>query len=209
MLLAIDTSNDFAGVALRNEQGIRAEATWYAGRQHTEQILPQIDLMLHHLDLTPAALTVVAVAIGPGSWSGLRAGISLAKALVLAHAIPIIKIPTLDALAYGHLGLGDLVTATIRLGRDRYAAAMYRIDGAAPHRITDYQTATGSELRADQQSPDIIGDLAYDAGVGRSSSSAHMRRASGVADLAWARHLQRDYDDVVALEPIYLSHPVR
>src|SRR3954470_8799467 len=120
MLLAIDTSNDFAGVALWDEHGLRAEATWHAGRQHTEQVLPQIDLLLRHVGAAAAQVEAIAVATGPGSWSGLRAGMSLAKALAIGRDRPLIGISTLDALAFGQRKAGLPVLAVVRLGRDRY-----------------------------------------------------------------------------------------
>lgn len=207
MLLAIDTSNDYAGIALRDASGLRGEATWHAGRQHTEQVLPQIDLLFHHLDVGPTDLTVVAVATGPGSWSGLRAGISLAKALVTARHIPIIGVPALDALAYGYRSLETSIIATIRLGRDRYGCAAYRSGPEGWERVEDFQVKSGADLQSGNGSSLIVGDLAMgeqDRGAG-----IQQRRAPYMAEIAWARHMQGDYDDLVALEPLYLAHPVR
>jgi tRNA threonylcarbamoyladenosine biosynthesis protein TsaB len=206
MLLAIDTSNDYAGIALRDVGGLRGEATWLAGRQHTEQVLPQIDLLLSHLDVAPTDLTAVAVATGPGSWSGLRAGISLAKALAVARRIPIIGIPALDALAYGQASQDVDIVATIRLGRDRYAYAVYRAGPQGWARVVDFQITSAAELQSGIGPSLVVGDLATGE---QSVEGVQQRRAPYLAELAWARHLRSDYDDLVTLEPIYLGHPVR
>ncbi|GAC1654383.1 MAG: hypothetical protein NVS4B8_29570 [Herpetosiphon sp.] len=125
MLLAIDTSGDFAGVALWQAGSILAAATWRTGRRHTEQLLPQLDLLLKHTASTPADLSCVAVAIGPGSWTGLRVGLSLAKAIAQANDVPIIGVPTHEMWAWSHRELDQLLVVVIRLGRGRYAIARF------------------------------------------------------------------------------------
>jgi tRNA threonylcarbamoyladenosine biosynthesis protein TsaB len=217
MLLAIDTSNDYAGVALWNEYGLRAEATWFAGRQHTEQVLPQIDLLLHHAEVTPQRLAAIAVATGPGSWSGLRAGMSLAKALAIGRGLPLIGVPALDALAYGRRGVGLPVLALIRLGRDRFGAALYDEGVSGWARSTEFETLTSGDIARLAPGRLLVGDLPGELGPAQAEAlgarlahaTEHQRRASYGAELAWMRHIRGDYDDLVALEPIYLGSPVR
>ena len=217
MLLAIDTSNDYAGVALWNEQGLRGEATWFAGRQHTEQVLPQIDLLLRHAEATPRSLAAIAVATGPGSWSGLRVGMSLAKALVIGRGLPLIGVPTLDALAYGRRGAGLPVLPLIRLGRDRFGAALYDEGSGGWERSTEFETLTAGDIARLAAGRLLVGDLPGDLGPAQAEAigarlahaTEHQRRASYGAELAWMRHIRGDHDDLVALEPIYLGSPVR
>jgi tRNA threonylcarbamoyladenosine biosynthesis protein TsaB len=217
MLLAIDTSNDYAGVALWDERGLRGEATWFAGRQHTEQVLPQIDLLLRHVGASTSALTVVAVAMGPGSWSGLRAGMSLAKALVVSRGLPLVGVASLDALAYAQRQLGIPVLASMRLGRDRFGIAIYEPAIDTWGRRSDFQAVDGAELRRQAQGKRLVGDLPDgfappgDGAEGwRVAPTTDLqRRAPFVAELAWLRHGRGEHDDVVALEPIYLGNPVR
>lgn len=210
MLLAIDTSNDWAGVALWSEHGFGGEATWRAGRQHTEQLLPQIDLLLRHVGAGAEALTVAVVATGPGSWSGLRAGMSLAKALAVGRDLPLIGIPTLDALAYGQRAVGRRVLAVIRLGRDRYGAAVYDTDVERVERIGPFLALGSSEVTELAHDTVPVGDLpAGMPGAALATEAEHQRRAVHIAALGWARHLRGDYADRVGLEPIYLGSPVR
>jgi tRNA threonylcarbamoyladenosine biosynthesis protein TsaB len=217
MLLAIDTSNDYAGVALWNEHGLRGEATWLAGRQHTEQVLPQIDLLLRHADAIPRSLVVIVVATGPGSWSGLRAGMSLAKALAIGRGLPLIGVSTLDALAYGRRHAGLPVLALIRLGRDRFGAALYDEGPSGWGRSTEFETFTAGDIARSAPGRLLVGDLPGDLGRAQAEVpgarlapvTENQRRAPYVAELAWMRHMRDDYDNLVALEPIYLGSPVR
>ena len=213
MLLAIDTSNDYAGVALWSEQGLRAEANWFAGRRHTEQVLPQLDLLLRGLGAEPEALEVVAVATGPGSWSGLRAGMSLVKALAIGRGLPLVGVPTLDALAYGQRGRQGPVVAIIRLGRDRYGCAVYDVAAGGCERTTPFQTVAADAVPALAQASLLVGDIpaglaADTTGLRLPAAPDHQRRAAFVAEIGWERHGRGAYDDLVALEPIYLGGPV-
>ncbi len=217
MLLAIDTSNEYAGVALWDERGLRGEATWLAGRQHTEQLLPQVDLLLRNAGGSPRALSVVAVATGPGSWTGLRAGMSLAKALAVGRGLPVIGVASLDAVAYGCRDAGRRVLAVVRLGRDRFGAASYRAGSEGWEREGDFETLAADEIVARARGRLVVGDLPADLDPARAqtigatlaNATEHQRRAPYVAELAWARHLRHEYDSLVALEPIYLGSPVR
>jgi tRNA threonylcarbamoyladenosine biosynthesis protein TsaB len=212
MLLAIDTSNEYAGIAVRDERGLLGEATWHAGRQLTEQLLPQIDLLCRHLDRGPSDIAVIAVATGPGSWSGLRAGMSLAKALATGRGLPIIGIPTLDALAQSQHGRTGPVIASIRLGRDRFGAAVYST-GEQVERVTPFLTVSAEEVSRLAKHPVLIGDLPAGTeqipGLRLAATAERQRRAAWIAELAWQRHRAGQYDDLVALEPIYLASPVR
>jgi tRNA threonylcarbamoyladenosine biosynthesis protein TsaB len=214
MLLALDTSNDYAGVALWDEHGLRGEANWFAGRRHTEQLLPQVDLLLQHLGGGPDRLTAIAVATGPGSWSGLRAGMSLAKAIAVGRGLPIIGIPTLDALAYGQHVADGIVAAMVRLGRDRFGMALYDVGDGQATRRGSFQTMTANEVAGLTGAALLVGDVPVEArqpssGVRGAPATEHQRRAAFVAELAWERHLRGAHDDLIALEPIYLSSPVR
>lgn len=218
MLLAIDTSTDDSGVALYDGRRVLAECAWFSGRRHAEQVLPLIDALLQNLDLTPDDLTAVAVATGPGSWSGLRVGISLAKAFVVARNLPLIGIVTLDVQAWSFRRGALPVVPMVRLGRDRYGAAVYRhVDGW--NRTTPIQNLSLDELPGLTDVGLFCGDVDQAArallterlGDGATFAEAgdNLRRPSALAELAWARLQAGDTDNVVALEPLYLGNPVK
>src|SRR5439155_10698578 len=148
MLLAIDTSTAQTGLACYDVGGLLGECVWHSGRDHTAQLLPQLTILLRHLGRERADISAVGIALGPGSWSGLRVGMSTAKGLALARGLPIVGVGTLDALAYQHERPGMLVFPLIRLGRERFATAAA---GAPddPHRPLDPRNVTLAELCAE------------------------------------------------------------
>lgn len=219
MLLAIDTSTVFTGLACWDKSGLLGECVWDSGRNHSVQVLPQIDMLLHHIGHVPSDVAVVGVAIGPGSWSGLRVGMSIAKGLAVAGDVPVVGICTLDALAYQHQHLSLPVYPLIRLGRERFATALFQHEGTW-QRLSDYRNVSLPELCADvREQPFFCGDI--DAHVQQQMQQCidgpsyfayavdNVRRPGYLADLAWQRFVAGDCDDVMTLEPLYLGEPVK
>ena len=124
MLLAIDTSTHYASVAIHDRSRLLAEYSWLTNQDHTRTLLPAVRRLLVDSGTTLADVSVVAVALGPGSFNGLRVGLSTAKALALARAVPLVGVPTLELLAaeYG------LEVVTMNAGRGQ----MYRWQGPSP-----------------------------------------------------------------------------
>ncbi len=99
LLLAIDTATRFAGLALYDGDIIRAEKYWLSHDNHSVELMPALVDMLAQQGFAPADLAAVGVTIGPGSFTGLRIGLSVAKGLALANRLVILGIPTLDVQA--------------------------------------------------------------------------------------------------------------
>ncbi len=219
MLLALDTTNDYAGVALYTQKGLLAEATWLVGRNHSAQVLQQAHQFLQNLGRNMDELTGVAVALGPGSWSGLRVGLSSAKGIALAANLPLLGISSLDVLAYPHQRTGRIVVPVIRLGRDRYAVAEYRLRRSWS-RVGAERNVSRRELI--DQLPElalVCGDIdvrlaaeinaARGDGVVVPTPALGARRSGYLAELAWLRLQAGERDDPITLEPQYLGQPVR
>src|SRR5262245_15326881 len=99
MLLAIDTATSLAGLALHDGSRVHYEQTWIAGRHHSEQVLAQVARALEDVGMELAGLQALVVARGPGSFTGVRVGLALAKGLALGGGLPLYGVGTLDALA--------------------------------------------------------------------------------------------------------------
>ena len=219
MLLAIDTSTSQTGLACYDERGLLGECVWHSGRDHSAQLLPQLSLLLRHIGRGRDQISAVAVALGPGSWSGLRVGMSTAKGFALARGVPLIGIGTLDALAYQHERPGVAAVPLIRLGRERYAsgAAPRHNDkrrSIEPRNVTLAEVAaeaTGRVLFCGDTEPDVQSALRDLLGARAifPTPAASIRRPGYLAELAWQRLQAGDTDDVATLEPIYLGQPVR
>jgi tRNA threonylcarbamoyladenosine biosynthesis protein TsaB len=219
MLLAIDTSTTHTGLACYSERGLLGECVWQSGRDHSAQLLPQLSLLLRHLGASREEISAVAVALGPGSWSGLRVGMSTAKGFALARGVPLIGIGTLDALAYQHDRAGMTTVPLIRLGRERFASgAMPRHSdkrkSIEPRNVTLPEIAaetTGRALFCGDTDPDVQTALRELLGTRAifPTPAASLRRPGYLAELAWRRLQSGDTDAVATLEPIYLGQPVR
>jgi tRNA threonylcarbamoyladenosine biosynthesis protein TsaB len=212
MLLAIDTSTNSIGLACYAEGGLLAEWSWESGRDHTTQLTAQIDLMLRRIHRGQADLRAVGVARGPGSWSGLRVGLSVAKGVALALDLPLIGVGTLEALALQHSGQGLPVVPLIRLGRERFATSDPTSGAPQNTTLATIATETGvPTLFCGDIDAEVRGALQQQLGARARfpSPAAALRRAGYVAEIAWRRLQAGDVDDLAALEPIYLGQPVR
>lgn len=127
--LAIDSATEMAGLALSDGARLVAESHWRSHRRHTVELGPRLAAMLEDAALCPADLAGIAVAIGPGSYTGLRIGLSLAKGLALGADLPIVGLPTLDILADAlmpaHAPPETGFWALLQAGRGRVVAARY------------------------------------------------------------------------------------
>jgi len=217
MLVAIDTATRFASLALYELGKALAEHTWQTGNNHTVEMMPSLTKMLARQRLEATQLSSVAVAIGPGSFTGLRIGLAVAKGLAMSLDIPIVGIPTLDILPYaiGHVGLPNW--SVIQAGRGRLCYAEYRCRSGVWNRQSDWEVGTIDDLighlegfanvygeltQADRES---IGEQLGDAIVVTPPAFC-LRRATFLAELAWQRLERGEQDDVVTLSPIYLHH---
>lgn len=216
MLLALDTATRALSIALHDGEQVIAEATWRTVDNHTVELAPAVDTMLRRASLTPGDLSAIAVAVGPGSFTGLRIGMSLAKGLALAAdpPIPLVGIPTLDVTAAGQPHVVERLYAVALAGRGRVNACLYVWDHAGWRGSGDVFLATWEDLCARIDAPAQVGGEIDDAGrallesLGERvilSSAAHgLRRAGFLAELAYARMAAGDVDDPATLAPVYL-----
>jgi len=223
MILAIDTSTDMASIALyRPAQGVLVEQSWLSGREQTTQLMPNVQRAMAMVHAAPQDLTGVAVATGPGSFSGVRIGISAAKSLAYALEIPIWGVPSLDALAYQQVAVtAAQVCAVLSMGRGRLAWAVYRTRGTRWQRLTPYGNSTAAELAAEVQaiesnvatlfcgeiSPETAAALTEHLGstAAIAPAAAGVRRAAYLAELALQRANRGEADDPATLQAIYLQ----
>lgn len=216
ILLALDSATDLASVALYDGEQVLAEVSWHSARRHTVELMPQVDALCKLMGLTAADLSGVAVAIGPGSFTGIRVALSLAKGIASARQLPLLGVATLDAIAHPHRSQPLPVTALVQAGRGRVCWAHY-VDNpgtaawhtAIPARISRVeavaQASSGPTLFAGEILPATRATL-----VAHLGSQAHfvppaltLRRASYLAEIAWPRFLAGN-DDLTSLAPIYL-----
>ena len=217
MILAIDTATRFASIALYDAHGLWAEHTWHSHNNHTVELAPNLQRLLEGQGVKPQQLDGIVVAIGPGSFTGLRVGVTMAKGLAMAANLPLVGVPTLDVVAYAHTDRGLPLWAVLQAGRKRVCAAFYAPD-APPPATEDYLLTTLDALTPEgwdrvlyvgEISPQAAQDLKARWGerVVVASPAAGLRRAGYLAELGWQRLKAGDTDDPASLSPIYLRSP--
>ena len=143
-LLAVDTAGKSCAVAVMRDDTLLYEAQCNNGLTHSETLLPMIDTALRACSLTVNDLDVLGATNGPGSFTGLRIGLSVIKGLAQPRQIPCVGVSTMAALAYGVNGAGTVIAAQdARRGQVYWAA----FDLADHTRLTPDAAATVTELQ--------------------------------------------------------------
>lgn len=219
-VLAIDTSAERSGVALFDGERLH-EYAWPAGRGQTTQVPPRIDRLLADAGVAMADLRGIAVAIGPGTFTGLRVGLSLAKGIAIATGAPIVGVPTLVATALPWTEAGRDVIAVLPAGRGRLVWQRVAPGDAPGEPVngtpTDLLAAvSGAEVEAIVgELPAALREALAGAPVPVLEASGRMSRIGAVAALGERRLRAGDADDLVSLEPLYVhgapkaTQPVR
>lgn len=129
-ILAIDSSGLVATVAVMDEDQTIAEYTVNYKKTHSQTLVPMLDELKKMLELDLSEINAIATAGGPGSFTGLRIGAATAKGLGLALNIPIVSVPTVDALSYNAYGYNGVVCPMMDARRDQVYTGVYEfIDG--------------------------------------------------------------------------------
>lgn len=128
MLLAIDTATRIMSLALHDGQTLLAEQTWHTADYHTAELAPAVEQMLKMCAVPASSLTAVAVSTGPGSYTGLRIGVALAKGMASARGVPLVGVPTLDIIAAGqpYFSSSHTLAVVLQAGRSRLIVKTYR-----------------------------------------------------------------------------------
>jgi len=218
MQLAIDTSADTASLALADKGRILAEASWCCGRNHTLELLPRLNKLLGQNSLDINSLDAIMVATGPGSYNGLRVGISTAKGLALGLDIPIIGLSTLEATAYMHADTGLPICPLIDIRRNEIAAALFQKRGGEWLKLKDEYITTLEGLYSQIKGKTVFcGDytsliknelqnrLGTKAVIAASVSESSL--ASVLISLGSKRLKAGGYSRPAGLQPLYLRQP--
>lgn len=126
MLLAIDTATQFISLALYDGRSLLGEHTWRGDNSHTTQLAPAVSDLLARAGTASAALTALAVCTGPGSFTGLRIGVALAKGIAGARRLPLVGISSMDVLAAAQPQVGGVLVTVVQAGRGRIITGRYQ-----------------------------------------------------------------------------------
>jgi tRNA threonylcarbamoyladenosine biosynthesis protein TsaB len=220
-LLAVDTSTRITGLAIYDGDQVLNENVWLSGEHQTVELAPALVDVLARSHVQIDDIGALAIALGPGSFTGLRIGLALVKGIALVLRVPLIGIPSLDALAAAQLQMDVPMAAVLRAGRGRLAVGWYHLvtneqgehEWQSDHPL---EVITPVELSQRIVSPTLIcGEIteAERRVLGRkwkkamlASPAASLRRPSFLAELAWKRWIKGQVDDPETLSPIYLHY---
>ncbi|MBD9218278.1 MAG: tRNA (adenosine(37)-N6)-threonylcarbamoyltransferase complex dimerization subunit type 1 TsaB [Clostridiales bacterium] len=215
--LALETSAKSVSVAVTENGTLLAQAYQDRGLTHSVTLMPLLDGMLKTAGLTLDDMDIIAVAQGPGSFTGIRIGVSAAKGLAWAKALPCCGVSTLEAMAYGVTDFEGVVVGAMDARRQQVYNALFRTENGCVTRLcADRAVAmelVAEELAAIPEPKLIVGDgavLLYDflqkAGIGcRLTSPLHRQQSAAGVALA-AEHLAAQGLTCSAqeLQPVYL-----
>jgi len=214
VLLALDTCTRRASIAVRDDTTLRSECTWECERQETALVSARIHDLMHTSHIQARDLGAVAVAIGPGSFTGVRCGLAIGKGLAMARGIPMIGVTAFDVIAHAQPRPAHTMPmlALLEAGRGRVAACRYEWNNSdgSPSVASDWWTQSWQELFDGLEGPMYVcGDIAPGLAalikdkVTLASAPLSLRRAGFLAELAFVRWQRGETDDTMSLSAIY------
>lgn len=169
-ILSIETSAKACSAAVTEDGALLASAFQCSGLTHSRTLMPMVEGMLKNADLSLAACDAVAVAVGPGSFTGIRIGVAAAKGLAWAAELPCAGCSTLEAMAWSLAGFQGEVCAAMDARRHQVYNARFQVNGTAPHRLTPDRAIALADLVKELEGTSVpqivVGDgaqLCYDA----------------------------------------------
>lgn len=217
-ILGLDSSGLVASVAIIEDENLLGEYTVNYKKTHSQTLLPMLDEVARMIELDMSTIDAIAIAGGPGSFTGLRIGSATAKGLGLALNKPIINVPTVDALAYNLVGHRDMICPLMDARRNQTYTGLYRFMGNELEVIRE-QCAVGiDEIIADINDRGVpvvfLGDgvpvfteyIKEHMQVEYTFAPAHMnkQRAGAVAALGMKYFAEGRYESAEEHKPEYL-----
>ncbi len=217
LILGIETATPQVSVAIGGHEGVIGLFEIARGRRHAETLMPAIDFLCTQTDIEIGEISVVAVDIGPGLFTGMRVGLAAAKALAQALRIPMIGLSSLDLLAFPHRQSDRVVVPVVDARKGEVFYAMYRQVPGGLQQVAAPRVAGGGELVADllARSQEVLcvgdGALRYRDEICDGYRCEFADEASPSAgplvQLAHAKALREEWAQPADIHPLYLRAP--
>jgi tRNA threonylcarbamoyladenosine biosynthesis protein TsaB len=220
-ILGIDSSCSSASCAILNDNKLEAEIFLNHKLLHSIVLFPMIERVLEMVEISIEDIDGVAVSGGPGSFTGIRIGVSAAKGLAQGGNIKFAGISSLDAMAFQQSGFEGVICPIMDALRDNVYTALYNFENGKLNKILDYNALHIEELMTELGNIDkkviFCGDAVelhrikiiekLETKAYFSSLSQSMPRASSIAELAAYKFKNGLEDDLYTYSPIYLRKP--
>jgi tRNA threonylcarbamoyladenosine biosynthesis protein TsaB len=219
LILGIESATAQVGCAIGGHEGVLASAHSTRAKRHAEILTPQIDFIRRQARIELNEISVVAIDVGPGLFTGLRVGIASGMAIAHALGVPMIGVVSLDLLAFPVRFTSRLVVAAIDARRGELFHAFYRTVPGGMQRMTDYAVSTpddlASEILAHSEECLMVGDgaLRYHEvfdGLRKVEIADHgfaYPGATALVQLAHAQALREQFVKPWEIQPLYLRKP--
>lgn len=216
-VLGVDTSTSCGSLGIIDDEAIVAEYALLRDETHSTRLVPAIQALLKEAQLSLDEIDGMAVSLGPGSFTGLRVGLSAVKGLALAAEKPVVGIPTLDALASNLPFTPYVICPILDARKGEVYTALYKDgEGGRVEQLTSYQVLSPLDLLEKIPLQEIIflgdgvevyGELIKERlGAKALFAPPHLRflRGSSVAEIGLQRFKRGENDDISSLVPIYV-----
>lgn len=217
-VLAVDTSASVAAVAVMENDRLLGEFSINHKKTHSQKLMPMIKELLAGLELTPGDMDLFAASGGPGSFTGLRIGVTTVKAMAYAVQKPVISVPTLDALAYNIPFTDSMVCPMMDARNNQVFTALYSREENKQKKITEYLgipvpeliqlikgknrkvlfLGDGVEIHRDFLQQELNDNCEFAPGC------MNLQKASSVAQLALMRAAEGSLENCFDMVPFYL-----
>ena len=216
-ILSLETSAKSASAAVVEDGNVLASCFQCTGLTHSRTLMPMVEAMLKNAELTLSQMDALAVAAGPGSFTGLRIGVSALKGLAWAADKPCLGVSTLEAMAHNLAHMDALLICAMDARRHQIYNAIFEARGGSLTRLCPDRAIAleevREELRGDNRRKIVLGDgalLCYDDlsknGISCELAPAALRwqNAVGVALAAQKAYARGEACTAQALRPVYL-----
>jgi tRNA threonylcarbamoyladenosine biosynthesis protein TsaB len=220
LILGIESATARVGCAIGGHEGVLAQFEMTRGRRHAETLVPAIRFTCEQADIALDEISVLAVDVGPGLFTGLRVGLATAKALAHALRVPVIGIASLDLVAFPVRHTSRVIVTVLDARRGELYYAYYRQSPGGVQRVSDYLLGTPDDivselLAVSHQDLLLVGDgaLRYRdrfsdiRNVEFAEQWLAYPSAAPLVQLAHARALREDWVNPWDLQPLYLRKP--
>lgn len=217
-ILAVDTSSIVAAVSVIEDGRVLGEYFINHKKTHSQKLMPMIDEMLKSLEFTPNDMDLFAASIGPGSFTGLRIGVTTIKAMAYSVQKPVISVPTLDALAYNIPETDWIICPMMDARNNQVYTALYKWQEGYQKRLTEYMGLPVAELiqiiKEKNEKVVFVGDAVgihmemlekqLNGKCRIAPPGLQLQRASSVAQIAAVKAAQGNLENCFDMVPFYL-----
>ncbi|MFZ5516199.1 MAG: tRNA (adenosine(37)-N6)-threonylcarbamoyltransferase complex dimerization subunit type 1 TsaB [Candidatus Zhuqueibacterota bacterium] len=215
-ILAIDTSTEVLSLAVTEDKTLITELRSNIKRAHAEKLIPSIDWVLGQAHLTVAQIDCLAIAVGPGSFTGLRIGLAAVKGLAFSTGAAVVSVPTLDAFAYQSRFWPGHICPLVKAQADEAYTALYRFEENRLVRRKEFRLITLKDLNQVIEERTLLinigmkgvsdfirGEVAEQVTIAPPEFS--LSSGYAVALLGYEKATRRELENIDTLEPFYLK----